>query len=131
MATKEQIVLPSRFEREPKEVSVICTAKDASSTIERTIRSILAQDSQNCEMIIVDNGSIDDTVSIINAFTKADPGIRLIATGGIGRGRALNVALTEAEADLVCNIDADDESHPSRLRYQLEVMKRCPDLPSR
>jgi teichuronic acid biosynthesis glycosyltransferase TuaG len=108
--------------------AVICTAKNAASTIERTIRSILAQDLQNWEMIIVDDGSTDNTVSIVRAFAQADPRITLVATGGIGRGRSLNLAIAEAKADLVANIDADDESHPDRLRCQLEAMLQHPEF---
>ena len=111
-----------------KEVSVICTAKNASATIERTIRSIRAQDFQNWEMIVIDDGSTDDTVDLINGFAQADARIRLVATGGIGRGRALNRAVAEAQADLVANIDADDESHPCRLRCQLKAMKQHPEF---
>lgn len=106
------------------QVSVICTAKNAAATIEGTIRSILAQDLASWEMIIVDDGSTDDTMSLVLQFAAVDRRIRLVATGGIGRGRALNRALAEATADLVANIDADDESHPCRLRYQLEAMKQ-------
>jgi glycosyltransferase involved in cell wall biosynthesis len=113
---------------EPMPVSVICTARNAAPTIEATIRSITAQDFQNWEMIIVDDGSTDDTVSIVNRLAASDPRIRLIATPGVGRGRALNLALAAARADLVANIDADDESHPHRLQYQFEAMDRHPEF---
>jgi teichuronic acid biosynthesis glycosyltransferase TuaG len=109
-------------------VSVFCTARNAAPTIEATIRSTLAQDFHNWEMIIVDDGSTDDTASIVRGFASSDPRIRLIATEGVGRGRALNLALAEAKADLVANIDADDESHPCRLRCQVEAMKRNPEF---
>src|SRR5690606_3581333 len=61
-------------------------------------------------------------------FASSDARIRLVATQGVGRGRALNLALAEARADLVANIDADDESHPHRLRYQVEAMRRHPEF---
>lgn len=115
-------------ELESKAVSVICTAKNAAATIEHTIQSILAQDFQNWEMIVVDDGSTDETVDIVKGFARSDPRIRLIATQGVGRGRALNLALAQAKADLVANIDADDESHPCRLRFQLEAMDRNPEF---
>lgn len=112
----------------PVPVSVICTARNAAPTIEATIRSIQAQDFRDWEMIVVDDGSTDDTVGLVNRLAETDPRIRLVVTGGLGRGRALNRALGEARADLVANIDADDESHPSRLRYQVEAIKRYPEL---
>jgi teichuronic acid biosynthesis glycosyltransferase TuaG len=112
----------------PPVVSVFCTARNAAPMIEATIRSIMAQDFQNWEMIIVDDGSTDDTASIVRGLASSDPRIRLIATGGVGRGRALNLALTEAKANLVANIDADDESHPCRIRWQLDAMRRHPEF---
>jgi teichuronic acid biosynthesis glycosyltransferase TuaG len=112
----------------PPQISVICTARNAAPTIEGTIRSIVAQDFQNWEMIVVDDGSTDETVGIVNRLAETDPRIRLIGTPGVGRGRALNLALAEAKADLVANIDADDESHSYRLRYQLEVTGQHPEF---
>ena len=112
----------------PTAVSVICTARNAALTIEATIRSILAQDFQDWEMIVVDDGSTDATVDIVNRLSATDPRIRLIATSGVGRGRALNLALAEARADLVANIDADDESHPDRLGHQIQALRRHPEF---
>jgi teichuronic acid biosynthesis glycosyltransferase TuaG len=109
-------------------VSVICTARNAAPTIEATIRSIVVQELQNWEMLVVDDGSTDDTASIARGFASSDPRIRLIVTPGIGRGRALNLALAEAKADLIANIDADDLSHPQRLRRQLEATGQHPEF---
>jgi teichuronic acid biosynthesis glycosyltransferase TuaG len=109
-------------------VSVICTARNAAPTVAATLESILAQDMADWEMIVVDDGSTDDTVAVVSRYVRADPRIRLVTTGGIGRGRALNLAMAEAQADLIANIDADDESHPYRLRCQLEAVNRHPEL---
>jgi glycosyltransferase involved in cell wall biosynthesis len=103
-------------------ISVICTAKNAATTIERTLQSVLAQDFRDWQMIVVDDGSTDATASIVRRIAQSDPRIKLIVTGGVGRGRALNRALAEAEADLVANIDADDEVHPGLLRCLLRVL---------
>jgi glycosyltransferase involved in cell wall biosynthesis len=111
-----------------REVSVICTAKNAASTIGDSIRSILAQDFQNWEMIIVDDGSTDDTVNVVRGLAHTDARLKLFTTGGVGRGHALNRAVAEANAELVANLDADDASHPYRLRYQLEAMKQHPQF---
>ena len=117
-----------RSRDEAPTVSVICTAKNAASTIGATIQSVQAQDFGDWEMIVVDDGSSDDTASIVRDFASSDARIRLVATEGVGRGRALNLALAEARADLVANIDADDESHPHRLRCQVEAMRRHPEF---
>jgi phosphatidylinositol alpha-1,6-mannosyltransferase len=111
------------------QISVICTAKNAATTIAATIDSVLAQDFQDWEMIIVDDGSLDDTARIVRGFAAGDARIRLLATTGIGRGAALNRAIAEARADLIANLDADDESHPARLRCQLAAMQHYPQFP--
>jgi glycosyltransferase involved in cell wall biosynthesis len=67
-------------------------------------------------------------VAVVSRYARADPRIRLVTTGGIGRGRALNRAIAEARADLIANLDADDLSHPERLRRQVEAMAREPQF---
>jgi glycosyltransferase involved in cell wall biosynthesis len=110
------------------QISVICTAKNAATTIEAMINSILGQDFHDWEMIVVDDGSTDATAGIVRRFASADPRIRLITTAGLGRGAALNRAVAETAADLIANIDADDESHPARLRLQLWAMGQYPQF---
>jgi glycosyltransferase involved in cell wall biosynthesis len=109
-------------------VSVICTARDAEGTLARTVQSVLEQDMAEWEMIIVDDGSTDRTLEIARAFAARDGRIRIVATPGIGRGRALNLAVAHARANLIANIDADDESHPVRLRLQLQAAQQHPEF---
>jgi teichuronic acid biosynthesis glycosyltransferase TuaG len=109
-------------------VSVICTARNAAPTIAATLESILAQDMSAWEMIVVDDGSADDTAAVVRSYAHTDRRIRLVTTGGIGRGPALNRAIAEAKTDLIANIDADDESHPARLRRQVEAIARHPEF---
>jgi teichuronic acid biosynthesis glycosyltransferase TuaG len=109
-------------------VSVICTARDASRTIEAMLRSILEQTLQRWELIVVDDGSTDDTIDIAAAYARQDRRVTVIQTPGVGRGRALNLALSCARAELIANIDADDTSHPRRLEFQSAVMARRRDI---
>jgi len=74
-------------------------------------------------MIIVDDGSSDETQNGVMQFAATDERIRFIPTDGVGRGRALNLALSLARADLVANIDADDPCHPCRLEIQLRALQ--------
>lgn len=105
-------------------VSLICTARNASATIARTIESVRRQTLCAWEMVVVDDGSSDTTAEVIRRYASIDPRIRLVPTAGIGRGRALNLAVAHARADLVANLDADDESHPQRLELQLAAFER-------
>jgi teichuronic acid biosynthesis glycosyltransferase TuaG len=109
-------------------VSVICTARNASGTIEAMLRSTLEQTLQRWELIVVDDGSTDYTLEIAAAYARQDRRVSVIQTPGVGRGRALNLALSCARAELIANIDADDESHPRRLELQSAVMARRRDI---
>lgn len=109
-------------------VSVICTTRDASATIEMTLQSILQQTLRRWEMIVVDDGSSDRTPAIVEAYARREPRIQLVPTPGLGRGRALNMAVSCARAGLVANIDADDLSHPRRLELQYETMMADPEI---
>lgn len=109
-------------------ISVICTVKNGGSIIVPTIKSILSQTIANWEFIIIDDGSKDSTAVILQYFSKIEPRIKVIATTGIGRAQALNLALENAQGQYIANIDADDPSHPKRLEAQLKVMEERPEI---
>jgi len=104
-----------RLDEKQMSVSVICTARNAEATIHRALASVLAQTRADFELIVVDDGSSDATPAQVRAQAARDARVRLIPTAGVGRGYALNLALTEARHALVANIDADDEWHPEHL----------------
>jgi glycosyltransferase involved in cell wall biosynthesis len=105
---------------------VICTARDAAATIDRALGSVLAQTLADLELIVVDDGSNDATPARVGALVTADRRVRLIRTAGVGRGRALNLALAEVRHELVANIDADDEWHPEHLARTAGALRLRP-----
>ncbi len=104
-------------------VTVICTARNAAKTIEETLASVLSQTLEDWEMIVVDDGSTDRTAECVEGLAAREPRIRLVRTEGVGRARALNLAVDSARSDLVANIDADDLFHPDHLRTLVAVFK--------
>ncbi|HEX4974256.1 MAG TPA: glycosyltransferase family 2 protein [Pseudomonadales bacterium] len=97
---------------------------NAESTLAETIQSVLAQTSSNWELILIDDGSTDNSLSIAMAMAMHDPRIRVIADG-VNRGlpTRLNQIVEEAKYDLVMRMDADDLMHPERLEKQLKVLQ--------
>ena len=102
-----------------QKISVIVPAYNAEKTIEKTIRSLLAQDWPDLEVIVVDDGSTDRTAEIcagICETAEADQGtvpcstkqIRLLSQANAGPAAARNLALQNARGDLICFVDADD-----------------------
>lgn len=105
----------------PPRVSVICTTRNAEQTLSETLASIRGQTLRDFEMVVVDDGSSDGTLAILREAAAADPRLRIIEAGFIGRGPALQRAIAETSAPLIANIDADDISHPSRLECLVDA----------
>jgi len=105
------------------QVSVICSVKNGESTIEETIQSILNQTYKEWEFIIVNDGSTDNTQNIINRYAEIDQRIKPVVTSGVGRGKALNLAIRHTNGEYIVNIDADDPNHPKKIEIQLKHFK--------
>lgn len=99
-------------------ISIIVPAYNAGKTIERTIASILAQDYLNWELIIVNDGSQDDTE--IKCRAVADSRIRTLSKENGGESSARNMGLEYAKGTYVCFVDSDDwvESNYLTILYQ-------------
>ncbi|WP_156290945.1 glycosyltransferase family 2 protein [Oceanobacillus salinisoli] len=103
-------------------VSVICTVKNGGLFIIETVESIIKQTFEDWEMVIVDDGSTDNTLNIIKIYVGNDSRFNIISSPSIGRGNALNLAIDSAKGEYIANIDADDPSHPQRLEIQVAVL---------
>lgn len=109
-------------------VSVICTVKNGEQFIAETVESIQRQTFSEWEMIIVNDGSTDDTAQILEKLSMEDTRLRILETTGIGRGRALNVAIEQASGIYIANIDADDPAHPERIERQVDLLEKRKDI---
>ncbi len=98
--------------RQPPYISVIVPAYNCSDTITKCIESLLAQDYPNYEIIIVDDGSTDDTHDICRSY---DDRIKLIQTSNGGPSRARNIGVREARGDIVAFTDSDCLAHEQWL----------------
>ncbi|TVR35618.1 MAG: glycosyltransferase [Spirochaetaceae bacterium] len=110
------------------EVSIYCTVKNAEETLPATLRSVAEQRAVSWELVLLDDGSSDRTLALLRSFARVFPDgmVRIIPSGGIGRGAALNRAWAACRADYLANIDADDLFHPHKLALQLAVMRAYP-----
>ena len=110
-------------------VTAIIGAYNNAATLERAIDSLLAQSVSDLELIVIDDGSHDDSPAIARRAAARDPRVRAIALGeNLGISRSLNHALGLARAELVAIQDADDYSEPTRLERQLAALEREPDI---
>lgn len=103
--------LPIVREREWPRVSVVVCTYNGARTIAQTVRELLKLDYPDCEIIVVDDGSKDDSARIVqNAFNEATPGgptCALIRQANAGLSAARNVGLHRATGEIVAYIDDD------------------------
>jgi GT2 family glycosyltransferase len=104
-------------------VSVVIPLYNKGLYIDRTLSSIFAQEYQPLEIIIVDDGSTDDGLERVQAYS--DPRINLIRNSvNMGPGAARNVGLALAKGRYVSFLDADDEWHPLFLNTTVSCLDR-------
>ena len=104
------------LKRNPK-VSVIMTIYNAGPYLKEAIDSIVAQTFDDWELIAIENGSLDESPAILTGYK--DGRIRVFALPkNIGRTPALRYALQQAQGEYIAVLDADDVSHPERLKKQ-------------
>jgi|SRR5688572_26453099 len=108
---------------EPK-ITVLMPVRDGEKYIAEAIRSVLDQTFTDFELLIINDGSTDGTVSIIHQFS--DPRIRLIEQPGQGIAIALNKGLQEAKGHYIARFDADDICFPGRLQKQVSFLDNNP-----
>ncbi len=99
-------------------------AYNAGKYIGEAIASVLEQTFADFELLIIDDGSFDDTLAIIRGFT--DPRIRLITQENKGISDALNMGLQEARGCYIARFDADDVCFPDRLARQVVYLDGHP-----
>lgn len=106
-------------------VSVIVPLFNKERTIERALHSILAQRFADFEVIVVNDGSTDD--SVIAAQKIRDPRIRIVSTENHGPGAARNRGVAEARGEVLAFLDGDDAWLPHFLDHALGLLDRFGD----
>lgn len=106
------------------QITVLMPAYNAEKYIGKAIASVLAQTFTDFELLIINDGSTDDTEKIIRSFT--DDRIRIINQPNQGIAAALNIGLLNANAGLIARFDADDICMPERLKVQNDFLQANP-----
>jgi glycosyltransferase involved in cell wall biosynthesis len=109
---------------EPK-ISVIIPAYNAARFIRRTIDSVLAQSFSDYEIIIIDDGSTDDTAEIVKSCGDK---VKYIYQKNAGDGPARNTGIAAAKGEWLAFLDHDDQWLPEKLQLQMELLNKNPDL---
>jgi len=114
-----------------KKLSIIITSYNYAHYINETINSVLEQDYQDWELIIVDDGSKDNSVEIINQYVNQDQRIKLYQhDGGINKGLAesLQLGLSKCTNEWVVFLESDDKLRKDSLSKRVGVLEQNPDV---
>jgi glycosyltransferase involved in cell wall biosynthesis len=104
-------------------VSAIIPVYDGAAYLAEAIASVRAQGHDELELIVVDDGSSDDSAAIAR-----DAGAHVVSQSNQGIGAARNAGFAVARGDLIAFLDADDLWTPGRLALQLATLERHPEL---
>jgi glycosyltransferase involved in cell wall biosynthesis len=108
-----------------RDITVLMPAYNAAPYIGMAIESILAQTFTDFEFLIINDGSKDDTLSIIQSYN--DPRIKLINQQNKGLIDTLNDSIKLAEGKYIARMDADDICLPHRLQVEYDFLEANPD----
>lgn len=112
---------------EAPRVSVVMTVHNGAAFLREAVDSLLAQGFADFELVVVENGSTDDSPAILASYE--DPRIRVFPyPRNIGRTRALNEALRRTRGALIAVLDADDVAMPDRLERQVAHLDARPEV---
>ena len=100
-------------------VSIILPACNSAPFLESTLGSIYAQSLQDFEVLVVDDGSTDDTAAIV---ARQHPQVRLFRQANVGIAQARNTGLHHARGRYIAFMDHDDFWHPQKLALQVRVL---------
>lgn len=100
-------------------VSVVIPAHNAGVFINKTLNAVISQTYRNLEVLVVDDGSTDDTSRIVESFVKRDHRIILVQQQQSGVAAARNVGIKRSTGEFIAPLDADDVWHPRNIEKQV------------
>jgi len=108
-------------------VSVLVSNYNYARYIAETIQSVLDQTYANFELLVCDDGSTDDSVSVIEQFQQKDPRVHLIRKANGGQASGFNTAFAASHGEIIAFLDSDDVYLPNKLAKIVAGFQRHPD----
>ena len=106
-------------------VSVVIPAFNTARTLQETLLSVSQQTYRALDIVVVDDGSTDETAALVRDHARVDPRVRLVQKPNGGIASARNEGIRASTGAFVAFIDADDLWHPTKIRKQIDVMLRA------
>lgn len=109
-------------------ISIIIPCYNQAQYLDEAIGSLIKQTYTNWECIIVNDGSIDNTIDVALSLTKQDPRLRLINIENRGVSAARNIGIEHSRGDFIQFLDADDLIEVEKFKHQVELLSTRPDI---
>ena len=104
-------------------VSVVLPVYNSEETIEKSLESILNQTYNNIEILLIDDGSTDNSLEICERYEDNYSNVRLFKNyKNVGLTKSLNILINESKGEYICRQDADDVSLPTRIQTQITTV---------
>ncbi len=108
-------------------VSVVIPAYNAENSIKKCLNAVMSQTYKNIEVIVVDDGSHDDTFNVCSKYVDKDSRIRVIRQNNGGPSKARNHGIAEATGDYIVFWDSDDYPEPDLIASYLNAWEKWKD----
>nr|WP_205931146.1 glycosyltransferase family A protein [Rhizobium leguminosarum] len=108
-------------------VAVVIPAYNARDYLAQTLQSVIDQTHKALEIVIVDDGSTDETASICRHFAASDPRIRILLIENRGVAAARNTGIEASKSGYIAFLDADDLWHPTYIERMLSALHPLPE----
>lgn len=108
-------------------ISIIMATYNRGKLIAEAINSVYAQNYPNLQLIVVDDGSTDNTIEVVKPWLERDDFI-FLQQANQGQPAAQNLALTRANGEFICFIDSDNIWLPGKIERQLAFMLEHPEV---
>jgi hypothetical protein len=109
-------------------VSVILPVRNGGTYLPLAVESVLQQTFSALELLVIDDASSDESISLLEHVAARDQRLRVLKSPGSGLVAALNFGLSQARAEFVARMDADDIALPERLARQVEFLETMPGI---
>ncbi len=109
-------------------ISVVIPSYNTGHLVSDAITSVLRQSHRRVEVIVIDDGSTDNTRQVVAALADQDPRVNYLYQENKGLGGARNTGIYRARGEYLAFLDADDLFLPGKLQKQAEVLDADPEL---
>ena len=105
-------------------VSILIPIHNAEKYLDEAIMSVIKQSYKKIEIICIENGSNDNSLTLLKHYSKIYKNLKVIHLKKASLSNALNKGINKSQGEYIARMDADDISHPKRIEKQIKFLKK-------